>query len=203
MSQSQSGQDRFILSVLNNKRNGYFLEIGTNHPREINNTYLLETTYGWTGLMVEYDAQWEPYYKLNRTSPFVIQDARTVDYAGLFKTYNFPTAMDYLQIDLEVSNRSTLETLEKLDATIFPTYKFSVVTFEHDIYTGEHYNTRTASREIFARNGYVRVFSDVKNQGNSFEDWYVHPSQVDMGYINSIKTDVPFEWTDIMRMLRA
>jgi hypothetical protein len=198
----QSGQDRFILSVLNNKTNGYFLEIGTNDPVKINNSYILENMYGWNGLMVEYEDQWEPLYKAQRTSHYVIQDARTVDYAGLFKKYNFPKSMDYLQVDLEVSNGSTIETLEVLDKTLFPDYKFSVVTFEHDIYAGDCYNTRAKSREIFERNGYVRVFSDIQNGGNAYEDWYVYPSQVDMNYINTIKSDISYEWTDIMKILR-
>jgi len=202
MFNGQSGQDHFILSVLNNKTNGYFLEIGTNDPVKINNSYILEYMYGWNGLMVEYEDQWEPLYKSQRKSHYVIQDARTVDYAGLFKKYNFPKSMDYLQVDLEVSNGSTIETLEVLDKTLFPDYKFSVVTFEHDIYSGDHYNTRVKSREIFERNGYVRVFGDVQNGGNAYEDWYVYPSQVDMNYINTIKSDVSYEWTDIINILR-
>ena len=37
----QAEQDKFVLNVLNNKKNGYFLEIGSNHPININNSYLL------------------------------------------------------------------------------------------------------------------------------------------------------------------
>jgi hypothetical protein len=77
-----------------------------------------------------------------------------------------------------------------------------VVTFEHDIYSGDHYNTRAKSRQIFARNGYIRVFSDVQNEGNAYEDWYVHPSHVDMSYVYGLKTDVSMEWKDIMKKLR-
>lgn len=201
MFNSQAGQDQFILSMLNKKRNGYFLEIGTHDPIYINNTYVLEKEYGWTGLMVEYDKSWESSYIQERKSKYIIQDARKVDYKDLLKKYNFPKAMDYLQIDLEVNNRSTLDTLELLDSTIFPEYTFSVITFEHDIYKGDYYSTRMASREIFSRNGYVRVFGDVKSNGYPFEDWYVHPLHVDMDYINRIKSDVATEWKDIIKLL--
>ena len=34
MSNSQSGQDRFIRRVLKEKRDGYFLEIGSNHSNQ-------------------------------------------------------------------------------------------------------------------------------------------------------------------------
>lgn len=38
----QALQDEFVLTVLNNKKNGYFLEIGSYDPIIINNTYILE-----------------------------------------------------------------------------------------------------------------------------------------------------------------
>ena len=183
---SQSAQDMFVLKTLNNKRNGYFLEIGTNHPININNSYILEKKYGWNGLLVEYDAQWEALYKQHRSSKYVISDARAVDYAALFKKYEFPKNMDYLQIDLEVSTGSTIETLEHLETTIFPDYTFSTVTFEHDIYHSNFGNTRLESRILFKKRGYVCVFEDINNEGNPYEDWYVHPYLVDMNYVNNL-----------------
>ena len=100
--------------------------------------------------------------------------------------------------DLEVSQNSTLQTLELLDQTVFKNYTFAVVTFEHDIYCGDLFSTRERSREIFSRNGYVRVFQDVKNYGNPYEDWYVYPSLVDMDFINKIKSEESLEWSEII-----
>jgi hypothetical protein len=197
----QSKQDEFVIKTLNYKKNGYFLEIGSNHPININNSYILEKEYNWTGLLVEYDQKYEDLYKLHRTSKYIIKDATTIDYNSLFLQYNFPKNMDYLQIDLEVSNNSTLKTLELLDNTLFKNYTFSVITFEHDIYTGDHYNTRAKSREIFLRNGYVLVFSDVKNSGYPYEDWYVHPNYVNMDFINKIKSDKTMEYSEIISIV--
>ena len=96
-----------------------------------------------------------------------------------------PLSLDYLQIDLEVHNGSTIQTLQKLDNEIFDIYKFATVTFEHDIYGTNFDDTRLKSREIFKKRGYVCVFEDINNQGiNPFEDWYVHPDLVDMNYVN-------------------
>jgi len=39
---SQASQDLFVKYLTNEKRNGYFVEIGSNHPIAINNTILLE-----------------------------------------------------------------------------------------------------------------------------------------------------------------
>jgi hypothetical protein len=197
----QSKQDEFVLKMLNFKKNGYFLEIGSNHPININNSYILEKNYNWTGLMVEYDKQYEELYKLHRTSNYIIQNATTIDYEKLFIKYNFPKNIDYLQIDLEVSNNSTLRTLQVLDENIFKNYTFSIITFEHDIYTGNYYNTREISREIFSRNGYILVFRDVKNNGNPYEDWYVHPSFVNMDLVNKIKNDNSLEYTDALSII--
>ena len=50
-------------------------------------------------------------------------------------------------------------------------YKFAIITFEHDIYHTNYLNTRLVSRQIFENRGYLRVFSDVNNEGYyPFED---------------------------------
>ena len=184
----QAEQDKFVLNVLKEKRNGYFLEIGSNHPININNSYLLEIGYDWKGIMIEYDNNFLPLYKQFRpNSIHVINDARAVDYKKLFEQNNFPTSLDYLQIDLEAINGSTIQTLQKLDNEIFDTYKFATVTFEHDIYHTNFANTRLESRKIFKKRGYICVFEDINNRGvNPYEDWYVPPDLVNMDYVNKL-----------------
>tara|TARA_Y100000768_G_C23458310_1_gene442527 strand:+ start:252 stop:419 length:168 start_codon:yes stop_codon:yes gene_type:complete len=53
MFRGQSLQDKFVLNMLKYKKNGYFLEIGSNDPININNTYILEKDYEWNGIMVK------------------------------------------------------------------------------------------------------------------------------------------------------
>lgn len=201
----QAYQDYFVLECLKYKENGTFIEIGSNEPIYINNTYILETKYNWRGLMIEYENDFLSKYKIHRpNSIHIISDARNVNYRDYLLNNNFPNTIDYLQIDLEASNKSTIDTLEKLNATIMDDYKFAVVTFEHDIYSGDYYNTRIRSREIFETRGYIRVFSDVKNGNNPYEDWYVHPNLVDMDFINKIiRPNDSLEWTDIVNIIKA
>jgi hypothetical protein len=183
----QANQDKFILNILKEKKNGYFLEIGSNHPVNINNTYILENKYNWKGIMVEYNPMYLPLYKKYRpNSIHIINDATSIDYKDLLEKTNMPISLDYLQIDLEANNGSTLETLEKLNNEIFDIYKFATVTFEHDIYHTNFNNTRLESRNIFKNRGYVCVFEDVNNENNPYEDWYVYPDLVDMEYINQL-----------------
>jgi hypothetical protein len=184
----QAEQDKFVINVLKEKKNGYFLEIGSNHPCNINNSFVLEKKYDWKGIMIEYDSSFLPLYKQYRpNSIHIINDATQVDYKNVFEKNNMPLSFDYLQIDLEANNGSTIKTLQKLDNEIFDIYKFATVTFEHDIYHTNYSNTRLESRNIFKKRGYVCVFEDINNKGiYPYEDWYVHPDLVDMDYINKL-----------------
>ena len=188
MYKSQAGQDRFILNVLKNKMYGYFLEIGSHDPIHINNTCILEKFFKWKGIMIEYEEAYLPRYKKIRTnSRHVIQDARTIDYKELLK--DSPKNIEYLQVDLDVKNNSTMEVLEKLDKEVMDDHTFAIVTFEHDIYDpGEYASTRIKSRELLQKRGYVLVFPDINHNDPNiiFEDWYVHPSLVDMDYVHEI-----------------
>lgn len=200
---SQASQDLFILKILKNKQNGNFIEIGSHHPIFINNTYILEKDYNWKGIMVEYDNSYKKLYEIYRpNSIHIFQDARKIEYNSILKENNFPKNIDYLQVDLEVDNSSTIDTLELLNTDIFDEYKFSVITFEHDIYRGDYFNTRERSREIFNKKGYIIVFPDVKHSGNKFEDWYVHPELVDMNIINKIQTNESLEYGDIIEKIK-
>ena len=53
MSYSQIGQDLEVLKFYNNKKNGFFIEIGASDGIELSNTYLLEKMYNWKGVCVE------------------------------------------------------------------------------------------------------------------------------------------------------
>jgi hypothetical protein len=193
ISYSQAAQDLFVETVTNKKINGAFLEIGSNDPIHTNNSYLFESKYNWKGIMVEYDKGFKSAYDIHRpNSIHVMEDARTVNYRQILDNNQFPENMDYLQIDLDVNNRSTLDTLIVLHGSVFDKYKFASITFEHDIYTGNYFDTREISRRIFSERGYVLVFPDVSiyfnNAFNQFEDWYIHPDLVDMNIINKLIT---------------
>lgn len=191
MGNGQAEQDTLVLLLTDQKRQGWYIEIGSNDPIAFNNTFLLEKNYKWKGLMVEWDKKFLPSYQVNRPLAFhLIGDASRFNYQQILKEKNFPSHIDYLQIDLDVDNRSTLNTLELFDKTIFQQYKFGVVTFEHDIYRGDYFHTRHESRKIFEKHGYKRIFSDVsvffENKWCAFEDWYAHPHLINPSLIQKI-----------------
>ena len=50
---SQARQDEVVLSVLRQKRNGYFVDLAANDATTLSNTYVLEHEFGWKGLCIE------------------------------------------------------------------------------------------------------------------------------------------------------
>lgn len=67
-SKAQLRQDLFVLSELNFKRNGYFVEFGATNGMALSNTYMLEKEFGWTGILAEPARCWHDDLHVNRTS---------------------------------------------------------------------------------------------------------------------------------------
>lgn len=186
---SQSGQDVFVLSCLDGKRDGTFLDLGSNDAVKINNTYLLEEQFGWTGVSIDIDPAHAASY-VQRSTPFLIQDCVTLNYDDIKSRYS-KKHIDYLSLDLEPAS-ITFECLKNIPSDL----EFSVITYEHDSYRfGNTY--RDASRAILEAAGYVRVCSDVKNNGSPYEDWYFNPKYINPARIETLVSQDK-EWSDII-----
>jgi len=184
----QALQDKFVLEVLQYKKNGYFIEIGSHDYIKINNTYLLETKFNWNGIMIEIDNKFLENYELYRkNSVHIIEDATKINYNDLFLKNNVPKNIDYLQIDLY--QKTSLDALIKLDNEIMNKYKFATITFEHDFYRDKNYERMNKQREILLKHGYYCVFENISNKNNPYEDWWVHPDLVDMNLIYALQNN--------------
>lgn len=181
---SQIYQDMFILSILNGKRNGTFLEIGSAKPYFGNNTALLEKNFNWNGVGIEYSQNFVDEYKKERRSKILCEDALQVDYKQLLNLYYKDKIIDYLQLDIEPA-RNTYEALLKIP---FDEYKFAVITYEHDHYVDVTRLCREKSREYLSSLGYELVVNDLSPDGKSnFEDWWIHPDLVDIKILEKMK----------------
>ena len=170
---SQAGQDLFVVEMLKRKKNGYYCEVGGNHPFDSNNTYLLESEYGWKGMSIEYDKELVIKYNAQRENSCIHSDATDFDYLDFFKSNLYPKQIDYLSLDIDPAEN----TYKALLQIPFDEYRFSVITYEHDRYSSGP-NFMNKSRDFLNSKGYKMVIGNVKIFGRDFEDWYVDESIV-------------------------
>jgi hypothetical protein len=186
-SNSQAAQESFVLNVLNNKRNGFYVEIGGYHAKDLSNTFLLETEYQWKGVSLEIDEQRARAYNESRKNPCLSVDATTFDLGPYFSKNKWPQQIDYLQVDIEPAYQ-TLAALLNLPKD----YRFSVITFEHDLYAGgDNAAHQETAYQFLSELGYKRVVHNLLN----FEDWYVDPLVVDCEFLGAnVEPHNLFSW---------
>ena len=173
---SQAGQDLFVLSALNGKRNGLYLEIGAQEPYFQNNTALLETKFDWEGISIEIRDDLCDMFSSQRNNPIICADATKINYTELLDSYNKGEVFDYLQLDCEPSD----VTYQILKLMPFDKYKFKLITYEHDHFVDLSNSYRKKSREYLESKGYKILVSNVSpNEWSSFEDWWYHPDLLD------------------------
>lgn len=170
---SQAFQDIFVLSMLDGKRNGVYVEIGAQHGIELSNTYLLETKFDWSGFAVEIVPNLAAGYNNIRKNKCVCVDAVGFDYGGFFEASSFPKQIDYLQVDIEPA-RQTFNGLRK---ALVEGYRFSVITFETDIYR-QDLAPQQEAMDLLLSQGYELVVRNVHYSGFPFEDWYIDPKVI-------------------------
>jgi hypothetical protein len=177
-SYSQIGQDLLVLKYLKNKLNGTYVDIGCGYPTYINNTFLLEKEFGWTGLSLDLQDYTDPiespnygqsWNSIRPNSLRILHDALTIDYNSLFKSNNLPNVIDFLTLDLEPPSL-TFQCLFKMP---FENYQFNFIAFETDEYREGGEQRRDESREYLLSLGYVLVDSI-----NRQDDFYINPKML-------------------------
>jgi hypothetical protein len=191
---SQVYQDLFILSVLNGKRNGTYLEIGSAKPYKGNNTALLENQFNWYGVGIESNESFVKEYREQRKNPVLCADALLIDYTKLLdKYFANQNTIDYLQLDIEPPNN----TYKALLSIPFDKYKFNIITYEHDYYVDLTRSYRDKSRNYLSKLGYVLLVPNVSPDDISpFEDWWVHSdlaNSLDINLLTDNKDVNPIE----------
>ena len=172
---SQACQDLFVLAVLDGKKNGTYLEIGSAHSYHNSNTALLEQ-FGWFGIGLEMNPALASMHDRERKNKVLCKNALKINYEQLLKDSFNNNIVDYLQLDIEPS-RNTFEALLLIP---FDKYKFRVITYEHDHYVDMTRSYRDKSRRYLKNMGYTLLFNDIApNDGCSFEDWWIKQDLID------------------------
>ena len=190
---SQSMQDIFVMSMLDGKRNGVYVEIGADQPRVISNTYLLEKDFDWSGISFELDADKVAFFNTIRENKCLCEDATLYNYKSLFEELNYPKQIDYLQLDIDPAEG----TLRALKALPLDDYRFSVITYETDVYSSGA-DIQDEQIEILESHGYQLVAKNVKCEGNPYEDWWVDPAIVSEDIWKPYKTRIGLDSWEVV-----
>jgi hypothetical protein len=174
---SQIYQDMFVLSMTNGKKEGTYLEIGAGYPKKGNNTFLLEKEFDWKGISIDIHPKSKELFDKNRKNKCICEDATSIEYNKFFLEHYESTNIDYLQLDCDPAN-ITFKILEKIP---FDTYKFGVITYEHDFYNDETGSYREKSRVFLKSKGYKLICGNISPLKDKypFEDWWIHPDLID------------------------
>jgi beta-1,4-mannosyl-glycoprotein beta-1,4-N-acetylglucosaminyltransferase len=188
---SQIYQDMFALSMNNGKKNGTYFEVGAGYPKKGNNTFLLETQFDWKGISVDIHPDCKELFDKNRKNECICADATSIDYIKLFSEHYKSASIDYLQLGCNPAN-ITYDILQKIP---FDTYKFGVITYEHDFYDDATGSYREKSRSFLKSKGYKLICGNISPLKDKypFEDWWIHPDLIDENIWNLFERtdDVP------------
>lgn len=166
---SRHFQDMFVLSALNGKEEGTFIEIGSGDPYKFNNTALLEDTFGWTGINIDNDERFCHQHSRKRKTQILNADASQLDYELLFKMNCVERHVDFLRFNAE---GASLAALQKVP---WNRHEFFIIQFQHnECWWGPE--MKKASRNILSSLGYILAVPDVSiNEKDNYEDWWLHP----------------------------
>ena len=162
---SEIGQDAFAYDFCGQRNMGTFLDLGSWHPWECNNSYSLEQL-GWRGLLIDQDAAYERVCQMERKSPILISPAEAVDWKNVLPVYGFNSVIDYLSLDVEGQELVVLKNLAKSG------FEFRAITCEHNAHS-HGAGPRNAQREFLLSQGYTLTHPDkTTGTGLIFEDWW-------------------------------
>jgi FkbM family methyltransferase len=197
-SKSQIRQDLFVISELNFKSNGYFVEFGAADGVHLSNTYLLEKEFNFDGILAEPNpSQWKDL-RVHRNVKFEDKcvwsksgdKLRFVDSGDLSTVSNFSDSDMHAEIRkagkrFEVDTISLTDMLEKHDAPSIIDYlsidtegsEYEILSahnfdrFKFKVITVEHNYTkqRESIFDLLTANGYRRKHPELSH----FDDWYV------------------------------
>jgi FkbM family methyltransferase len=200
-SSSQARQDIFVLDALGFKEQGYFVEFGAADGIKTSNTYLLENSFGWTGILLEPARVWHDRLRRNRSA---VVDTRCVwsdsdsmltfverELAGRSSVATIPSAQDDTVEEVGVSRTYPVQTVSLLDglrqhdappridylSVDTEGSEFAILdafdfgAYRFSVITCEH--NYGASRELIHELLSRHGYRRVHEEFSQFDDWYV------------------------------
>lgn len=199
-SRSQLRQDLFVLGSLGFPRAGFFVEFGATDGVGLSNSYLLETEFGWDGILAEPARSWSKALSENRSCAI---DTRCVwSETGAKLSFNETNELELSTIDIfsdsdghagarergqvyEVETVSLLDLLQSHSAPKIIDYlsidtegseleilgSFDFARYSFRVITVEH--NFTPQRRKIKRLLEKRGYRRVHEDVSQWDDWYV------------------------------
>jgi FkbM family methyltransferase len=150
---SQNGQDAFVITHFNNKKNGVFIDIGAHDGISISNTYYLEKELNWTGICFEPIPSIYDYLKNNRTCICVnaaVSDIEGVEIFNYVTDINFLSGLkkDYEELHLERVLRETNKPDGSIEEIEVECVLLNNMLKEHNIYHVDFLSIDTEGGEL-------------------------------------------------------
>lgn len=200
-SKSQLLQDLFVLCQTNFKRDGFFVEFGATNGIDLSNTYLLETQFGWRGILAEPARRWRAALQANRRAALDfdcvwVRTGESLDFneteEGELSTLEQFSAGDVHRQSRESGQRYRVQTISLLDlldkygapdridylsidtegSELDILSAFDFGRYRFDVITVEHNFTPSRERIHDLLTG--RGYTRVLTELSAFDDWYVH-----------------------------
>jgi hypothetical protein len=201
ISKSELRQDLFVLSLLNFKKKGYFIEFGAGDGMTDSNTFSLEKNFNWNGIVAE--PILHKYKTILKHRRCHIEMSAVYKYSNLRLKFSFNTNSSnfsgitkYIVDDFNrnsgvkkmVKTISLMDLIKKYNApkiidylsidtegselSILSSFDFSKYHFK--IITCEHNFTENRKKiiKLLNDNGYKRIYKDLSN----YEDWFINKS---------------------------
>jgi len=116
-SNSQLYQDMFVLYMLHNKNNGFFVEFGATDGISLSNTYILETRFNWRGILAEPARDWKARLLANRNCAIDnrcvwSKTAETLEFNEVSGEAELSTLHDYSHLNIQSATADTRYSVE-------------------------------------------------------------------------------------------
>lgn len=175
---SDACQDIFALSLFNNNKLNFFLDIGCADGVSASNSLLLEQ-YGWSGILIDNRLDQINLSKQKRINNNIHCIDATDKYCleHVLEISNCPETIDYISLDIDHFSFTCLERFP------FDKYKFKFMTFEHDLYTNHEsvFDRKYKAPELLKSFGYEKLIDNILVWGRMpYEDWYISNEYTDI-----------------------
>ena len=183
---SQAGQDHWVCKMLNNKANGFFIDVGANDGISLSNTFALEKDLAWDGLCIEPAKRQFKELKKQRSCICIDKamsfnngiakfkeyqgdnfaghlsnegyDVEVINFNKLLADYEIPQEIDYISLDVEGME------FEILIGFPFDEYDVKLWTIEHSSYNDLGCSNKMISR-FMACHGYSMTLAKTHDEG--------------------------------------